>query len=74
MRELFLAKLTQLGFDSTKYGLHSLRSGEATAAANEGVPNRLFKRHGHWKSESAKNSYVKDSREALMSITKSLKL
>ena len=74
MRELFLAKLTELGFDSTKYGLHSLRSGGATAAANEGVPDRLFKWHGRWKSESAKDGYVKDSREALMSVTKSLKL
>ena len=74
MRELFLAKLTQLGFDSTKYGLHSLRSGGATAAANEGVPDRLFKLHGRWKSESAKDGYVKDSKEALMSVTKSLEL
>ena len=42
MRELFLAKLTQIGFDSTKYGLHSLRSSEPTAAANEGVSLTVF--------------------------------
>ena len=34
--------------------MHSLRAGGATAAANAGVPDRLFKRHGRWKSESAK--------------------
>ena len=36
------------------------RSG-ATAAANAGVPDRLFKRHGRWASESAKDGYVQDS-------------
>ena len=42
-------------------GRYSLRSGRATAAANTGVPHRLFKRHGRWSSESAKDSYVKHS-------------
>ena len=61
MRELFLAKLKLLGFDATKFSLHSLRSGGATAAANAGVADRLFKRHGRWRSETAKDGYVKDS-------------
>ena len=39
----------KIGLDVTKFGLHSLRSGGATAAANNGVPDRLFKRHGRWK-------------------------
>ena len=33
------------------FGLQSLRAGSATAAANNGVPDRLFKRHGYWKSD-----------------------
>ena len=74
MRELFLAKLKQLGFDATKFSLHSLRSGGATAAANAGVADRLFKRHGRWRSETAKDGYVKDFRDALMSVSMSLKL
>ena len=36
------------------FGLHSFRSGGATAAANNGVKYRLFKRHGRWKSEKAR--------------------
>ena len=52
MRELFLAKLKDLGVDSSKFGLHSLRVGGASAAANAGVADRLFKRHGRWRSES----------------------
>ena len=47
--------------DISAVGTHSLRSGGATAAANAGVPNRLFKLHGRWASESAKDEYVQDS-------------
>ena len=32
--------------DISAIGTHSLRSGGATAAANAGVPDRRFKRHG----------------------------
>ncbi len=60
MWELFLHRIAELGFDPEKYGLHSLRAGGATAAANAGVPDRLFKRQGHWKSELAKDEYVED--------------
>ena len=44
LRELFLSKLSELGFDPKQFGLHSLRSGGASAAANAGVPDRLFHR------------------------------
>ena len=74
MRELFLKKLSALGFDACKFGLHSLRSGGASAAANAGVTDRLFKRHGCWRSESAKDGYVKDSQQSLMSVSKSVEL
>ena len=47
--------------DISVVGTHSLRSGGATAAANAGVPNRLFKLHGRWASESAKDEYGQDS-------------
>ena len=46
LRELLLAKIRQLGWDLDLFGMHSLRAGGATAAANAGVPDRLFKRHG----------------------------
>ena len=74
MRELFQAKLEDLRFDASKFGLHSLRAGGATAAANAGVADRLFKRHGRWRSESAKDSYIDASRDARMLVSKSLKL
>ena len=74
MRELLLTKLEQLGYDKRQFSLHSLRAGGASAAANAGVPDRLFKRHGRWKSETAKDGYVKDSSAALLSVSNSLKL
>ena len=43
-----------------KYSIQDILPGGATAAANKGVPDRLFKRHGRWKSENAKDGYVKD--------------
>ena len=74
MRELFLGKLSELGLDLKQFGLHSLRAGGATPAAKAGVPDHLFKRHGRWKSESAKDGYVEDSVAAHMVVSKSLDL
>ena len=65
-------RIQGLGMDPKQFGMHSLRAGGATAAANAGVPDRLFKRHGHWRSESAKDRYVKDSVERRLSVSKSL--
>mgnify|MGYP000209323175 FL=1 len=53
-------------------GTHSLRVSSATVAANAGVSDRCLKRHGRWKS--AKESYIDDSVEMKLSITKQLHL
>jgi len=57
--------------DINKYCPHSLRSGGATCAANNGVKERMFKR---WLSDSAKDSYVKDSLKDRLSVSLSLGL
>ena len=72
LRELLLERIALLGMDPRLFGMHSLRAGGATAAANAGVPDRLFKRHGRWKSKSAKDGYVKDSVVKRLSVSKSL--
>ena len=74
LREIFRANLAPFVDDLSKYGLHSLRSGGATAAANNGIPDRLFKRHGRWKSDKAKDGYIKDSVSARLSVSKALGL
>ena len=73
-REVVLDAFSQLGFPSRLFGLHSLRSDGATAAANAGINDRLFKRHGRWRSDKAKDGYVKDNLDLLLSVSKSLEL
>ena len=68
-REFLLDSLVELGFPNSSYGLHSLRLGGASAAANAGVNDRLFKRHGR-----AKDGYVKDNINSLLSVSRSLGL
>ena len=58
--------------DISAIGTHSHRSGGAAAAANAGVPDRLFKRHGRWASESARDGYVQDSLSSRLSVSKAL--
>jgi hypothetical protein len=68
-----------LDFDRSRFGLHSLRSGGATTAANAtaanaGVNDRLFKKHGRWRSENAKDGYVREDLPSLLSVSKSLNI
>ena len=74
LREQFKKKLKQLGYNPAEFGLHSLRAGGATAAANAAVPERNFKRHGRWKSEGAKDGYVEDSLESRAKVSRQLGL
>jgi hypothetical protein len=53
-----------------RFGVHPLRSGGATAAANLDIPDRLFKAHGRWRSELAKDGYVEDNIEKVLSVSK----
>ena len=71
-REIVLQAFAELGYPKHLFGLHSLRAGGASAAANAGVSDRLFKRHGRWKTDRAKDGYIKDSLESLLSVSKSL--
>jgi hypothetical protein len=60
-RELLFKALVLIGCDKSMFGLHSLRSGGSTQAANNNVSDRLSKAHGRWRSENAKDGYVQDS-------------
>ena len=61
-----------IGLNKKSFRLHSLRAGGASAAANANINDRLFKRHGCWKSDKAKDGHVKDNVESLLSVSKSL--
>ena len=58
--------------DVSKLSLHSLRAGGTTSAAHAGIPDRLFKRHGRWANENAKDGYVKDDFNSRLLVTRSL--
>ena len=72
LRELVLEAFKDIVPDISAIGTHSLRSDGATAAANAGVPGRLFERHGRWASELAKDGYVRDSLSSRLSVSKAL--
>ena len=73
-REIVLQVFVELGYLKNLFGLHSLRAGGASATANAGIGDRLFKRHGRWKSDQAKYGYIKDNLDSLLSGSKSLHL
>ncbi len=58
-RDILLEALDSIGLNKKLFGLHSLRSGGATAAAASNLEDRLFKNLGRWKSDKAIDRYVK---------------
>lgn len=73
-RELIKEKIEVLGLNAKDYSTHSLRRGGATACALNNVPDRLFKKHGRWKSEYAKDGYVTESMEEKLEVSSKLGL
>jgi len=73
-REIIKEALSEIGINVVNFGLHSFRSGGATAAANNKVADRLFKAHGRWKSETAKDGYIADNLHERLSVSKRLGL
>lgn len=72
-RECILERLRPVA-GGLNIGMHSLRAGGATAAANSGVSDRCWKRHGRWKTDSSKDGYVADSLEHRLQVSKNLAL
>ena len=62
------------GVEPSKFGLHSLRSGGTTMAANNGVNDRIFQRHGRWKSAQAKDTNADDDLEQRFQVSRFLGL
>jgi integrase len=72
VRDMVKRKASQIGLDPTKFCTHSMRAGGSSAAANAGINDRIFQRHGRWASVSAKDGYIKDSLEQRLSVTLAL--
>ena len=73
-REIFKNCLRDLGYDPSLYGLHSLRSGGATAAVkhNHNLSERILKLHGRWKSDQAKDMYILEDVSKRLNISQNL--
>ena len=69
-RQSFKKSFRDIVPDITNFSTHSTRSGGATSAANSGIPERNFQRHGRWASVSAKNTYIKDSLASRLDVSK----
>ena len=74
MQEIVRLRLEGLVSDVSQYSLHSFRAGGATQAAEAGIPDRCFKKHGRWASENAKDRYVEESLQTRLEVTKKLGL
>lgn len=72
IREYFKVNFKDIVPDISLFSTHSLRAGGASAAANAGVTDRLFQRHGRWRSVSAKNGYVDDSLGSRLTVSRTL--
>ena len=74
IRGAFRRHLESLGVGPSKFGLHSLRSEWVTMAASNGVNDKVFRRHGRWKSLQAKDEYVDDNLEQRLEVSSFLGL
>jgi integrase len=72
VRSVVREKCSQIGLDAKQFGTHSMRSGGSTAAANAGIGDRVFQRHGRWASSAAKDGYVKDGLNVKLAVTLAL--
>ena len=76
IRDIFNLEVVPIcqSMEPGRYCLHSLRSGGASTAVNNGIDERLIGKHGRWKSGFTRDRYLKDSRNKRLSVTKALGL
>ena len=76
-REIIKETLAAVGENPELFSTHSLRSGGATAIAqciNETPGVESLRLERRWKSDSSRDTYIKDSLSSRLAVTKSLKL
>ena len=65
-KELLKREFQREGLDASQFGIHSLRSGGASAAAALGIPD------GGWRSEKARNNHVEESLDSILLVSESM--
>ena len=74
IREIFKRYILEITTTPENFGLHSLRSGGASAAANNVISDRLISKKGRWSSEKERNGYIKDSVVKRLTVSNTLGL
>lgn len=72
-RDILRETLSGLDYNPNDYFLHSLRAGDITSTVHQSsnsISERLLKKHGRWKSDSAKDVYFEESLENRLQVTK----
>ena len=72
-RDILRETLSGLDYNPNDYFLHSLRAGDIASAVHQSsnsISERLLKKHGRWKSDSAKDVYFEESLENRLQVTK----
>ena len=69
-----LDALKDIGVDSSKYSLHSLRSGGVSAAGANKVHDRPLRDHGRWAINKSKDGYLSDYLQHKLFVSRNLNL
>ena len=74
-REIFMEQLALIfpDTDVKVFGLHSLRSGGASAAVDN-ISDRLIGKHGRWSANRSRDRYIKDNKSKRLKVSASLNL
>lgn len=74
MLQMVKEACTKIGIEPEAIGLHSFRRGGATHSASEGVPERVIRKAGRWKSANIAEHYIDDSHNCQMTVSSKLQL
>ena len=74
IREIFKGYISEITTTPKNFGLYILRSGGASAAANNDISDRLISKQGRWSSEKTRNGYIKDGVVKRLTVSNTLGL
>ena len=58
--------------EAKSFGTRCMRVGGASAAAEFGVKDRLFQKHGRWVTERIKDKYVQEDLDARLEVSRAI--
>ena len=71
---IFKGYISEITTIPENFGLYSLRSGDASAAVNNDISDKLISKQGRWYSEKARKNYIKNSTVKRLTVSNTLEL